>query len=198
MEQAENVQLLSRSRSTFLFVRQFFESPLQVGSIVPSSRYLTECMLEGIEADDVKVYVEYGPGTGRFTEQALSQFDTLNRMVLLEINPAFQALLQQNFHLAEIYSHPKEILDELRNKVDLIVSGLPFTNIPWSVTRETIDASFDLLVAGGTFRSFLYIHTFFLPKNKRLYTYLISKFARVKLRFVARNFPPAFVIEGRK
>ncbi len=187
-----------RSATTWDFFKQFLESPLQVGSIVPSSKQLTRSMFLDVMPKAVKTYVEYGPGTGSFTAQAFSWFEDLQRQVLIEINPVFQKLLRQSYPEAEIYSSPNVIMESLRNQVDLIVSGLPFTHIPWEVTRQTIDASHDLLREGGSFRTFLYVQTFFLPKNRMLRAYLAQNFSQVRVRFVAKNFPPAFVIEARK
>ena len=155
-------------------------------------------MFLDVVQSEVKTYLEYGPGTGSFTEHAFCRLRNMKRRVLIEINPVFQKHLTQCFPEAEIYSSPESVFDSLKNQVDLVVSGLPFTHIPWDVTRQTIDVGHEVLREGGSFRTFLYVQTFFLPKNRMLRAYLAERFSQVRVRFVARNFPPAFVIEARK
>lgn len=52
---------------SFLF--QFIINPKAVGAILPSSRFLGEKMIEGIDFKKAKYIVEYGPGIGVFTEK---------------------------------------------------------------------------------------------------------------------------------
>ncbi|HBV87951.1 MAG TPA: hypothetical protein DEF42_15180 [Desulfosporosinus sp.] len=49
------------------FLMKFIESPTQVGSITPSSRFLAEKMVRPIDWDQVKAVAELGAGTGAFT-----------------------------------------------------------------------------------------------------------------------------------
>ena len=46
----------------------------------------------------------------------------------------WSALEEQNYPEAEVYSSPDSALTGLLNQVDLVISGLPFTNIPWELT----------------------------------------------------------------
>jgi phosphatidylethanolamine/phosphatidyl-N-methylethanolamine N-methyltransferase len=195
---ASQVAVLRRSASKTAFLRQFLLNPLQVGAVVPSSKYLTESMFVDIELNRVRTYVEYGPGTGRFTEHAFDRLPALKRSILFEINPAFQDFLRESYPKAEIYHGPKDLLVPLVDKVDLVVSGLPFTNIPWNVSEQTLSETLTMLKPGASFRTFLYAHNFLLPKNQKLYRYLKAHFRHVTLRLVMRNVPPAVVIEAWK
>lgn len=56
-----------------LFLYQFIKNPMSVGSISPSSRFLAKKMLQGVDFQKAKCIVEYGPGTGIFTEEILKQ-----------------------------------------------------------------------------------------------------------------------------
>ncbi len=180
------------------FLLQFLRRPLEVGSVVPSSQALTESILTDVSPETVATYVEYGPGTGRFTEHAFAILPQLETAVLLEINPVFQDMLRDRFPNTEVYASIGERKESLAEKVDLVISGLPFTNIPWDTAQKTIDEAYALLKPGASFRTFLYAHTFFLPKNNLLRSYMMQKFAEVHVRFVTRNIPPAFVLEGVK
>jgi phospholipid N-methyltransferase len=180
------------------FLLQFLRNPLEVGSVVPSSQALTESILQSVDAPSISTYVEYGPGTGRFTEHAFEILPQIQKATLLEINPVFQDLLRRRFPNVEICTRADESHQMRPGHVDLVISGLPFTNIDWETTQKTIDEAYELLRPGGSFRTFLYAHTFFLPKNNLLRAYMMGKFEEVRVRFVVRNIPPAFVLEAKK
>jgi phospholipid N-methyltransferase len=190
---------LSKKHHTRAFLRQFLRNPIRTGAIVPSSIFLTESMLLDTDPAQVKCYVEYGPGSGSFTFQASQVFPLIKRMVLFEINPFFISLMQQQYPKAEVATGPTELALEVNGQADLVISGLPFTNIPFDVSTRTIDEIVEILKPGGSFRTFLYAHTFYLPKNSDLRDYIRQKFAgQVAYRFVGRNVPPAVVIEARR
>lgn len=187
----------SKERHTRAFVRQFLRNPVKTGAIMPSSSFLTESMLQNIAPEKVRCYVEYGPGSGSFTHQAHQVFTSMKRTILFEINPFFISLMSKQYPKAEVCQGPSELKSPLDRQVDLVVSGLPFTNIPLDVSTRTIDEIFKMLKPGGSFRTFLYAHTFYLPKNIELRDYIKSTFnGQVSYRFVGRNVPPAVVIEA--
>lgn len=49
----------------FAFLQGFLERPKEVGSIIPSSRFLERRIVRAARADTAKVLVELGPGTDR-------------------------------------------------------------------------------------------------------------------------------------
>jgi len=55
-----------------LFRRRHLRNPRQVSAIAPSSRTLARAMTLGLSPKSGKV-VEFGPGTGRFTEAILAR-----------------------------------------------------------------------------------------------------------------------------
>lgn len=196
MNNEHQIQPVKRYKRAFL--RQFIQNPLKTGAIVPSSKFLTQSMLAGVDPQGVGCYVEYGPGSGSFTHEAFLKLTALNRMVLFEINPFFIKLMQDSYPNAEIVRSPHELQNPLVSEADLIISGLPFTNIPFAVSVQTIDEIRKMLKPGGSFRTFLYAHTFYLPKNIDLRDYIHRLFGgQVTYRFVARNVPPAVVIEAK-
>ena len=57
------------------FFQRFWREKKMVGAISPSSSFLTNKMLENIDFDSAKVFIEIGPGTGVFTKKMLSRMN---------------------------------------------------------------------------------------------------------------------------
>ena len=51
------------------FLKNFIKNPKQIGSIVPSSNYLSKKMVEQIDFENAEVILELGPGTGCYTRK---------------------------------------------------------------------------------------------------------------------------------
>lgn len=180
------------------FLGEFLRRPLEVGAVLPSSRFLAEQMFADVDSRQVHTFLEYGPGLGSFTAYAQATLTSGTRLVLIEVNPRFREVLRTAFPQAEIFETPEGLDRETGARVDLVASGLPFTFIPEAVTKQTIEQTFRLLRPGGTFRTFIYHHSLWLPKNRRLLASLRSTFAEVQLRHVMLNIPPAVVIQCTK
>lgn len=56
-----------------LFLKQYITKPRTVGAVLPSSKYLTTKMIENVDFNYSSCIVEYGPGTGVFTERILKK-----------------------------------------------------------------------------------------------------------------------------
>src|SRR3546814_19467118 len=56
-----------------LFFRGFLKHPVMVGSIIPSSPTLIRAMLKPVDWQNVKLFVEYGPGVGTFCRPVLER-----------------------------------------------------------------------------------------------------------------------------
>ena len=60
-----------------------------VGSVIPSSRFLSKKMLQPIDFKRAKVIIELGPGTGVFTKELVLQKHPNCQFVVIELNDAF-------------------------------------------------------------------------------------------------------------
>lgn len=168
-----------------------------VGAVAPSSRYLARKMLSSIDFSHAKVIVEYGPGTGVFTEQIVKRMRSSTTLLVIETNVAFYE------KLSEIYDKVPNVTvvnDSAENTKDLlsqyglaapdyVVSGLPFAALPAHVSDTILKNTVDLLGDKGMFVTFQYT----LLKRKLLN----SHFSSVKIRRELRNIPPAYVLECR-
>ncbi|MEK4670238.1 hypothetical protein [Niallia sp. FSL R7-0271] len=52
-----------------MFLYQYLINPKTVRAVQPSSQFLSNKMIEAIHFKDTKYIIEYGPGTGVFTER---------------------------------------------------------------------------------------------------------------------------------
>ena len=73
------------------FLREFFKANRMVGSVLPSSRFLSGKMLAPIDFSKSKVVVELGPGTGVFTKALLKAMPQDSQLLVIELNEAFAA-----------------------------------------------------------------------------------------------------------
>ena len=76
------------------FLKQFLKEKKMVGSIRPSSRFLTEKMLENVDFNSAKVIVELGPGTGVFTKKIIEKMAEDAVLLVFELNDNFFNLLK--------------------------------------------------------------------------------------------------------
>ena len=51
------------------FFKNFIKKPKQIGSITPSSNYLSKKMVEQIDFNNAETILELGPGTGCYTRE---------------------------------------------------------------------------------------------------------------------------------
>lgn len=176
-----------------MFVLEYIKNPKKVGAVTASSKYLAKEMMRLIDFKRAKVIVEYGPGTGVFTEKILARINEDTTVILVEIN--------KNFYdeLVRIYGYKKnviiindsaekieEILKERSiEEVDYIISGLPFASLPKEVSENILTSTKRLIKNKGEFITFQYT----LMKERLINSY----FDNTNYSYVIRNFPPAYV-----
>ncbi|PJH92525.1 class I SAM-dependent methyltransferase [Bacillus sp. SN1] len=176
-----------------LFLFQYIVHPRAVGAILPSSRFLGDKMMEGIEFKTAKYIVEYGPGTGAFTKKLLEKRNPKTIILLVEQNKAFYLLLKEKFKdernvfivngSAETSS--QYVKDYGMPYIDYVISGLPFASLPKSVSANILLDTAKMLKKNGEFITFQYT-TF-----KK--TFFEQFFTKTDVKKELRNVPPAYV-----
>ena len=176
-----------------VFLRRFVGAPRQVGSVIPSSPYLTRAVLDKIDWSQVRNVAELGAGTGVFTRSIVRRARPDARLLVFEIDPDLQRMIGVSHPGLKLYGDAQElpaILEDLGiDKLDCIVSSLPFTVLPPSMTARILDAVQDTLVPGGKFVAYQY--------SKIMKHHFESRFSEIRTFFVPINIPPAFVYECR-
>ncbi len=177
------------------FIRQYLKNPRTVGALAPSSEKLAYKMVEGINFLNASCIVEYGPGTGVFTEKILNKKKDSTMFIVIEYNKDFYEILNDKFgdekNLILINGSAenlKEYLDKYNiEKVDYIVSGLPFASLHADMSRKILTVTRETLKDEGEFITFQY--TLF---KIRLFK---SYFSKIKRKKVFLNLPPAHVFK---
>jgi len=185
------------------FLKHFFKHPQTQGAVAPSSKALAKAMIDPLDLDNASFVVEYGPGLGSFTKEILSRAKKHMNFIGIEKNPAFVDILKKEFPEAKIVAgDAKDVLKIIGNfplnKVDAVISGLPFSNFRPEIQSEILRNTCAVLKPGGIFVSFTYIHTWPLNRAKRFRKMLGNIFSQVLWHPVMKNVPPAFVIECKK
>lgn len=185
-------------KQTLVFIKQFFKTPKSVGSLVPSSKYLAEVITQNLTShNEHSNIIELGPGTGAITEYILKKMPKNSCYTGIEVSKEFQQLLRERFigiHIINGSARNINVhLKDLQGLVDVIISSLPFTNIEEKNAVHILRGSYDSLRKGGEFRMFLYLHTMYLPKNRRFLDMAKKIFKLKDRKLVFNNFPPAIV-----
>jgi phosphatidylethanolamine/phosphatidyl-N-methylethanolamine N-methyltransferase len=139
-----------------LFRRRLLRNPRQVSAIAPSSRALARAMTLGLGTQSGKV-VEFGPGTGRFTEAILSRGVPPENLTLFELDEEFAGYLRARFPGVTVHQRPAQEAAELvGGGVSAVISGLPLLSMPPQVREGIVDAAFRVLAPRGRFVQFTY------------------------------------------
>lgn len=179
------------------FIKQYVKNPRTVGAVAPSSERLSYKMVEDINFLNASCIVEYGPGTGVFTEKILNKKKYSTIFIAIEYNKDFCEMLRDKFRYEKNFiiingsaENLREYLDKYNiSKVDYIVSGLPFASLPSVMSNRILKVTKEVLKKEGEFITFQYS----LFKMKLFKSY----FKDIKRKKVILNFPPAFVLKCR-
>lgn len=183
------------------FLTEFVRKPKNTGAIAPSSSALAEVIVDEIELEDADLVLEYGPGSGAFTESILERAREDADFLAIENNDRMVDLFREqhpdvsvaNDSIAEAPALLRERGWE-PGDVDCIVSGLPWAAFDEELQETLLKTTVDILQPGGWFATFAYIHGLYLPAGRRFREKLESLFERVETsRIVWRNLPPALV-----
>ncbi|MCC2111274.1 MAG: phospholipid methyltransferase [Hyphomicrobiales bacterium] len=185
-------KLLGQFDDELRFLRSWTDNPLTVGAVSPSSPALGRMMAEFVDVDRPGVVIELGPGTGVVTAALIDHGISPERIVAIEYDSAFCALLETRFPgITVIEGDAYDLRRTLGDNGDhgqiaSIVSSLPLLTRPMSQRIALLDQSFDLMPEGAPFIQFSYALTPPIPGRRGLWSVTGSK-------RVWRNLPPARV-----
>lgn len=160
-EQAGTSPALNASRpqtdQRLVFLREFLKNPKQIGSVVPSSRFLERRLVDVSGAARARLVVEFGPGTGGTTLALLRALSHDARLLAVEINPRFASRLESVVD-PRLLVHAGSAMD-IREALamrdlpapDAVISGIPFSTMPPASGRTILRAVWAALAPGGRF-----------------------------------------------
>jgi phospholipid N-methyltransferase len=168
-----------------LFAKNFLQHPRMLGSVIPSSRFLIQRILDRIDWVHARVIVEYGPGVGNVSQQLLRRLHPEGRLILVEMNEDFVALLGERIHdprVTVVQGSAANIRQILR---DLKIAGIPYSTIPIYLRRRILRESRAVATEGGEVIVYQFMRT--------IERHLHDCFDEVEPDFEALNLPPARV-----
>jgi phosphatidylethanolamine/phosphatidyl-N-methylethanolamine N-methyltransferase len=152
------------------FLRSWIEKPLHMGAVMPSSRMLARTMAQYVDVDSKGPVVELGPGTGAITNALIEHGVDQRRLVLVEYNPGFCALLRDRYPHAKVvqgdaYKLRDSLWEVLAVPASAVVSGLPLVTKPMLTRLKLIRDAFVALAPGAPFVQFTYSVAPPIPKS---------------------------------
>jgi phosphatidylethanolamine/phosphatidyl-N-methylethanolamine N-methyltransferase len=152
------------------FLRSWIEKPLHMGAVMPSGRVLARTMAQYVDINSAGPVVELGPGTGAITNALIERGVDQKRLVLVEYNPGFCALLRDRYPLAKVvqgdaYALRDSLWNVLSAPASAVVSGLPLVTKPMLTRLKLIRDAFVALSPGAPFVQFTYSVAPPIPKS---------------------------------
>ena len=192
-DQAETSRAFARRSSggpLWMFFRGFIKHPVMVGSVIPSSKMLIDKMLDPVDWSKCRLFVEYGPGVGTFTQQILDRLAPDATLLTIDTNSDFTDYLNRKFtdsRLVAVTGSAADVREFMAasgfDHADYILSGLPFSTLPPGVGDKIAESTAEALRPGGAFLVYQ-----FSPKVR---DFIAPFFKRIDRGFEWRNIPPA-------
>jgi phospholipid N-methyltransferase len=172
------------------FLRGFLKHPVMVGSVIPSSKLLIDRMLGPVDWANCRLFVEYGPGVGTFTQRILERLAPDAILLTIDTNADFTAYLSgkiRDSRLRAVTGSAADVREIMASfgfeEADYVLSGLPFSTLPPGVGPAIAEQTAEALRPGGAFLVYQ-----FSPKVLK---FIAPHFDRIERGFEWRNIPPA-------
>lgn len=195
-----SITLDAMTMSTVNYVKCFLRDK-NVASITPTSPFGVKRVCRRIDFSKAKLIVEYGPGTGVFSEYLLKRLNQSAHLVLIERNPDMFKCLKKKFtdKRVHLYNDSAEnvgslVNGQLNRKPDYVISGIPFSYLPDTIRQDIVRQTHQVLGENGTFLAY---QTFY-QKDDHLYVHLENFFRQVRSGFELLNIPPMRIYEATK
>jgi phospholipid N-methyltransferase len=179
------------------FLQGFLRKPQQVGSVIPSSRFLERRLVALSGVREARVVVELGPGTGGTTRALLAALPAGAKLLAIELEPRFAAILRREIQDPRLIVHEgsAEHLDEALRQhglgaPDAVISGIPFSTMNRALGRRIAKSIHDALPQGGRFVAY--------QVRGNVHDVARPCFGRAQIDVELRNIPPMRIYRWRK
>jgi phosphatidylethanolamine/phosphatidyl-N-methylethanolamine N-methyltransferase len=178
------------------FLQGFLRKPQQVGSVIPSSRFLERRLVNYSGARHARLLVELGPGTGGTTRALLHALPADGKLLAIELEPRFAAILREmrDPRLIVHEGSAEHLLETLSEHglgtPDAVISGIPFSTMNPALGRRIAQAIHDALGSGGRFVAY--------QVRGKVHDVAKPCFGRAQIEVELRNIPPMRIYRWRK
>ncbi|MEV6227294.1 methyltransferase domain-containing protein [Saccharopolyspora shandongensis] len=186
------------------FIERAVRKPNLVGAVAPSSPNLAREMAAVVPTSGNPVVVELGPGTGALSGAIAERLPAGGRQVAIELDAGMVEYLGSELPWLEVIQGDAARLGDLLadagiDKVDAVVSGLPWSIFPAKLQHDILGQVGAVLAPGGAFTTFAYVHALGMAGARQFRRRLDLSFDEVLTsRTVWRNVPPARIYVCRR
>jgi phospholipid N-methyltransferase len=188
------------SMNTLVYMKNFMKDKY-VASITPTSPFGVKRVCDQIDFRKRNVIVEYGAGTGVFTQYLLKNMGADSRLIVIERNKHFDSILKSSFRdprVAIFNESAENVLGTLKNccelQADYVISGIPFLWLSEEIKCRILYNTRNALREGGRFIAYQTI----FQTSKDLKVYLERFFRKVRVQYEFVNIPPLCIYEATK
>ena len=182
--------------SAILF-RRFLARPLQVAYVLPSSKGLVRRVLDKMDFDKARVFVEFGAGEGCYTRELAKRLAPDAKLLAFELDNHLADHLREQFRDDDrvlIYNQDAASFREELHKLgfteaDYVVSGIPFSYLEPKKKKEILRAVHEGLTPDGQF--LVYQVTPELKAHTKM-------FAAHEVEYFLASIPPMFIVACHK
>lgn len=183
-----------RKRPQAHFLWAWMRSPMKMGALVPSSRFLARAMAMQVDKAAEGVVIELGAGTGVMTHELLHSGIAAEKLIVIEREPRLHALLKAHYPKLNIVCADARDLRQVLaaqgiGKVNAIVSSLPLLSMPKEIRRAIVAEMAEAIGKDGRIIQFTYG-----PKSP-IGQYSLGKCSlqAQRVKSILANMPPAHV-----
>jgi phospholipid N-methyltransferase len=182
--------------SAILF-RRFLARPLQVAYVLPSSKGLVRRVLDKMDFEKARVFVEFGAGEGCYTRELAKRLAPDAKLLAFELDNHLADHLREQFRGDDrvlIYNQDAASFREELHKLgfteaDYVVSGIPFSYLEPKKKKEILRAVHEGLTPDGQF--LVYQVTPELKAHTKM-------FAAHEVEYFLASIPPMFIVACHK
>lgn len=191
-----NGEMIDKVLAGTVFFGQFLRSPGKIGSVCPSSRFLTHALVKAaLGASDSRdgIIVDLGAGSGVVSRELLNSGVSPDRILAIDISDRFKDIFSRNCHGLELHTGDARQLENLiatycpSLPLQAVISSLPLRVMPCQVVAEIMMETLKVLRGrGGVLVQYTY--AFWMHSALSRYGFFTEE-----RRFVPINIPPALV-----
>ena len=86
------------------YLREYLKKPTEIGALAPSSDGLAKAMLKGLDLENARTVLEYGPGSGSVTDHIRRKISPHTKLAAIEINPRMAELFKERHPDVHLFS----------------------------------------------------------------------------------------------
>lgn len=138
-----------------IFFGLWLQKPLRIAAANPSGPYLADTLAHYVELERPGPVLELGAGTGSLTRGLVRAGCTPERIIALEGEARFAAMLRREFPEATVIegdaTRVRQYLSGRVERLSTVVSSLPIKWFPLGAQRAIVEPCLELLGPGGRF-----------------------------------------------